>query len=127
MKNIKIVLGTALFLFLASSVFAQSENTASKSNAACSTSATSSCNTKETSPNGVSTISNNTQQYTKAVDIPAPAKAEAGCCGSENKVENTKMSDVKKDCAKTAVTKTASVETPKAHGKDCKCADCVKS
>ncbi len=127
MQQIKILFTAVLFIFLASSVFAQSENTASKSKAACSTSATSSCNTKETSPTGVSTISNSTQQYSKAVDIPAPAKSEAGCCGSENEAECSKMSEVKKESCNSSVTKTASVETHKEHNKDCKCADCAKS
>lgn len=129
MKKIKVLFAASIFLFLASSIFAQSENSVAETKstlekAACSTS---SCDSKAKETK-VSNISNTSQvNVINAMDNKTTVKSEAGCCGSDSKVEGAKMSDSKKGSCNSSVTKTASVETAKAHNKECKCEGCVKS
>ncbi|MBK8944943.1 MAG: hypothetical protein IPM32_06665 [Ignavibacteriae bacterium] len=134
MKKIKGLFAVCIFLFLASSIFAQSDNSVAETKstvekAACSTSSAA-CDSKakEAKMSGVSTISNDVQvKVVNTMDNKSSVKSEAGCCGSDSKVEGAKMSDSKKGSCNSSVTKTASVENQKSHNADCKCEGCVKS
>ncbi|MFZ1289050.1 MAG: hypothetical protein WAR79_03110 [Melioribacteraceae bacterium] len=131
MKKIKVLLTASLFLFLASTIFAQVENTVAETKSkvekeACSTSA-SACDAKGKETK-VSNISNDSQlNVINAMDNKTSVKSEAGCCSSDSKVEGAKMSDSKKGSCNSSVTKTASVESQKSHKAECKCEGCAKS
>ncbi len=131
MKKIKVLLTASLFLFLASSIFAQAENTVAETKSkvekeACSTTA-GACDTKAKETK-ISNISNDAQlNVINAMDNKSSVKSEAGCCSSDSKVEGAKMSDTKKGNCNSSVTKTASVESQKSHNADCKCEGCAKS